>query len=179
MSLQPILQLLEKDEQREALHYFIEKLPQLKEATESMEEKITFIQHVMNDKQTLESLFAEWEAKAAPFRLTSEHFEAIATLIQLLPTLVQWLQKAEELILFATSIMNDRESMAYWTKGIKDIVPIGKGLDILKETNERFACERDSTTVSLLRIYRLLKHPIVQDGVKYIETLLDVASKHK
>ncbi|KIQ93776.1 hypothetical protein LH47_02165 [Anoxybacillus thermarum] len=174
-----MLQLLENDEQREALRYFVEKLPQLKEAMESVEEKIAVVQHVMNDKQSLEALFTEFEEKAAPFRLTSEHLEALATLIQMLPTLVQWLQKAEEFISFATSVINDRESMAYAIQGAKDIVPIEKGLTVLRETNERFQRERDSSTVSLLRIYRLLKHPLIQDGVKYIETLLDVASKHK
>ncbi|MED4972144.1 hypothetical protein RA955_07215 [Geobacillus proteiniphilus] len=179
MSLEPVLQLLENDEQREAIHYFIEKLPQLKKAMESAEEKIAVVQHVMNDKQSLEALFTELEEKTAPFRLTTEHVEAFSTLIQLLPILVQWLQKAEEFILFVTSVMNDRESMAYLMQGVKDMVPIEKGLDILKETNERFARERDSSTVSLLRMYRLLKHPLIQDGVKYIETLLDVASKHK
>ncbi|CUA80772.1 MULTISPECIES: hypothetical protein [Anoxybacillus] len=174
-----MVQLLETEEQQEALRYFIEKLPQLKEAMESVEEKIAVVQHVINDKQSLEALFTEFEEKTAPFRLTTEHIEALATLIQLLPTLVQWLQKAEEFISFATSVINDRESMAYAIEGAKDIVPIEKGLNILKETNERFQRERDSSHVSLLRMYRLLKHPLIQDGVKYIETLLDVASKHK
>lgn len=174
-----MLQRIENDEQQEALRYFIEKLPQLKQTMESLEEKVAFVQHVLNDKQSLEAMFTEWEEKAAPFRLTSEHLEALATLVQLLPTLVQWLQKAEELISFVTSVINDRESMAYAIQGAKDIVPIEKGLTILKETNERFQRERDSSAVSLLRMYRLLKHPLIQDGVKYIETLLDVASKHK
>lgn len=174
-----MLQLIENDEQQEALRYFIEKLPQLKQTMESLEEKVAFVQHVLNDKQSLEAMFTEWEEKAAPFRLTSEHLEALATLVQLLPTLVQWLQKAEQFISFVTSVINDRESMAYAIQGAKDIVPIEKGLTILKETNERFQRERDSSTVSLLRMYRLLKHPLIQDGVKYIETLLDVASKHK
>ncbi|MBW7651798.1 hypothetical protein [Anoxybacillus sp. ST4] len=174
-----MLQLLENDEQREALRYFIEKLPQLKDAMESVEEKIAVVQHVMNDKQSLEALFTEFEEKAAPFRLTTEHLEALATLVQLLPTLVQWLQKVEEFLSFATSVIDDRESMAYVIQGTKDIVPIEKGLNILKETNERFQRERDSSPVSLLRMYRLLKHPLIQDGFKYIETLLDVANKHK
>jgi len=174
-----MLQRIENDEQQEALRYFIEKLPQLKQTMESLEEKVAFVQHVLNDKQSLEAMFTEWEEKAAPFRLTSEHLEALATLVQLLPTLVQWLQKAEEFISFVTSVINDRESMAYAIQGAKDIVPIEKGLTILKETNERFQRERDSSAVSLLRMYRLLKHPLIQDGVKYIETLLDVASKHK
>ncbi|ACJ32667.1 hypothetical protein [Anoxybacillus flavithermus] len=174
-----MLQLIENEEQQEALRYFIEKLPQLKEAMESVEEKIAVVQHVMNDKQSLEAMFTEWEEKAAPFRLTSEHLEALATLVQLLPTLVQWLQKAEAFISFATSVINDRDSMAYAIQGAKEIVPIEKGLTILKETNERFQRERDSSAVSLLRMYRLLKHPLIQDGMKYIETLLDVASKHK
>ncbi|MED0657025.1 hypothetical protein [Anoxybacillus ayderensis] len=174
-----MLQLIENDEQQEALRYFIEKLPQLKQTMESLEEKVAFVQHVLNDKQSLEAMFTEWEEKAEPFRLTPEHLEALATLVQLLPTLVQWLQKAEQFISFVTSVINDRESMAYAIQGAKDIVPIEKGLTILKETNERFQRERDSSTVSLLRMYRLLKHPLIQDGVKYIETLLDVASKHK
>lgn len=174
-----MLQLLENDEQREAIRYFIEKLPQLKDVMESVEEKIAVVQHVMNDKQSLEALLTEFEEKAAPFRLTTEHLEALATLVQLLPTLVQWLQKVEEFLSFATSVINDRESMAYVIQGTKDIVPIEKGLNILKETNERFQRERDSSPVSLLRMYRLLKHPLIQDGFKYIETLLDVANKHK
>ncbi|EMT44919.1 hypothetical protein [Anoxybacillus flavithermus] len=174
-----MLQLLENDEQREAIRYFIEKLPQLKDAMESVEEKIAVVQHVMNDKQSLEALLTEFEEKAAPFRLTTEHLEALATLVQLLPTLVQWLQKVEEFLSFVTNVIDDRESMAYVIQGTKDIVPIEKGLNILKETNERFQRERDSSPVSLLRMYRLLKHPLIQDGFKYIETLLDVANKHK
>ncbi len=35
-----MVQLLETEEQQEALRYFIEKLPQLKEAMESVEEKL-------------------------------------------------------------------------------------------------------------------------------------------
>lgn len=179
MSLEPVLQLLEKDEQREALRYFIEKLPELKKLTESAEDKLAFVQHVMNDKQSLEALFTEFEGKTESFRLTAAHLEAVATLIQLLPTLVQWLQKAEELISFSVSVLRDRESMAYIVEGAKEIVPVEKGLAILKETNERFLRERDSSTVSLLRMYRLLKHPLLQDGVKYIETLLDVIHQHR
>ncbi|NNV06968.1 hypothetical protein [Geobacillus sp. C56-T2] len=179
MSLEPVLQLLEKDEQREALRYLIEKLPELKKAMESAEDKLAFVQHVMNDKQSLEALFTEFEEKMEPFRLTAAHLEAMATFIQLLPTLVQWLQKAEELISFSISVLRDRESMAYMVEGAKEIVPVEKGLVMLKETNERFRRERDSSTVSLLRMYRLLKHPLLQDGVKYIETLLDVIHQHR
>ncbi|MED0716582.1 hypothetical protein P4S80_09860 [Aeribacillus composti] len=175
--IEAVLQELEKPEQIESMHYLVKKLPELTAAIQSVEEKIEFISYTLHDKKSLTNLVNQVEEKVESLHLTKEHLETIITMMQMLPRLVQLLGKAEELLLFVQNVITDSQSVEYALKCFKDIVPMEKGLHIIKETNERFKNEKDTSHVSLLRMYRLLKNPAVQNGFKYLEALLEVINK--
>jgi len=172
-----VLKELENPEQIESLQYLASKLPEFTSAVQSMEEKLSFLMYVLNDKQSLEGLANKVEKRVESLSLTTEHMESLLTILQLLPRLTQLLEKSEELILFLRNVLSDSQSIEYAVKGLNNVIPVEKGMDILKETNKRFDLEKDNGNVSILRIYRMLKSPAVQNTFKYLEILLEVIEK--
>lgn len=175
--LENILSALEREEQLDSLHYLVEKLPEFTQKIRSVEDKVDFIESVINDKQSMESLGDEVDQKINSLRLGQEHFDAMLEMAHLLPKLVPMVKKAEEVSTFVTDVMTDTASVEYALKGLNDVVPIQKGMDIMNETNERFQADESKPNVSILQMYRLLKDPVVQKGFKYVETFLDVVKE--
>ncbi|WP_066383280.1 hypothetical protein [Neobacillus mesonae] len=177
--IEAVLREMEKPEQIESLHFLVNKLPELTSAIQFVEEKVKFIQYTISDQQSVEGIIGQVEQKIENLHLTKEHLEAMVLMVQALPRLVQYLEKAEDMFLFLQNVVTDSESIEYALKGVKEVPPVEKTLNVLKETNERFQVQQDSSPVSMLRMYRLLKHPTIQSGLKYVETLLDVIHKQK
>jgi len=159
------------------LHYLVEKLPEFTEKIQSVEEKLDFVQSVLNDKQSLQSMSNEVEEKVQQLHLGQEHVEALVEMAQMLPKIVPLVKKAEEVSSFVSDFVTDADSVEFALKGINDVVPIQKGMDIIQETNERYQADEATPNVSLLHMYRLLKDPVVQKGFKYVETMLDVVKE--
>lgn len=172
-----VLQELEKSEQMESLFYLVKKLPEFTAAIQSMEDKLSFVTNTLNDKHALNSLVNDAEEKVESLHLNKDHLEAMVTLIQFLPKLVPLINKLEELTLFVTNTLGDSKSVDYLIRGIDDVIPIQKGIEIMKETNNRYRENKDTGQISILRMYRLLKDPSIQKGFKYFETLLEVINK--
>ncbi|KON87634.1 hypothetical protein AF332_12875 [Sporosarcina globispora] len=172
-----ILQVLENDEQMKSLYYLLNKLPEFTSAIRSMEEKLAFIGSVMEDKQSLNTLGEALEEKVEKLQLDQEHFDAILNMVHLLPRLVPMVKRLDEIATFINDVLADKESIKYAINSLSDIVPLEKGLDIIKETNEQFKVNNSSSNISIFGIYRLLKDPMIQNGFKYIEILLDVIRK--
>ncbi len=175
--LESIIETLERPEQLESLHYLVEKLPEFTETVRSMEDKLDFVQSVLNDKQSLQSISDEAEQKLDTLDIGQEHLDAMIEMAQMMPKIVPMVKKAEEISTFVTDLFSDTDSVEYVLKGVNDVVPIQKGLDIVQETNERFQADTTTPNVSLLQMYRLLKDPVVQKGFKYVETMLDVVKE--
>ncbi|MGE6721167.1 hypothetical protein ACQKGD_28175 [Peribacillus frigoritolerans] len=175
--LDAVLEELEKNEQMESLYYLVHKLPEFTSAIQSMEEKLIFIRNVIGDKESLNSLGQNIEGKVAKLHLNQEHFDAMFEIVHLLPQLVSMMKKIEGFSMFMNNILADSTSVEYVMNGLNEIVPLEKGIDIVKETNKRFNEDKSPTNLSLLGMYRLLKDPTVQKSFKYIETLLDVINK--
>lgn len=175
--LEHIIETLEKPEQLESLHYLVEKLPEFTETVQSVEDKLDFVLSVLNDKQSLQSMSNETEQKVSQLHLGQEHLEAIVEMAQMLPKIVPLVKKAEEVSAFASDFLTDTDSVEYALKGMNDIVPIQKGIDIVQKTNERYQEDETTPNVSLLQMYRLLKDPVVQKGFKYVEIMLDVVKE--
>lgn len=176
--MERIIQELEKQEQLNSLHYLVQKLPDFVNAIQAMEGKLSFIQSVLEDKISTQNIVEDFENRWNSLHITSEHADSLIKMVQILPRLVPLLEKMEEMILFAQNVWQDKQSVEYLTNSLKDVVPVGKGIDILQETNERFALQRDEN-INILRMYRLLKDPLIQKGFRYIETLLDVIKSKK
>lgn len=175
--LDDILQALEAEEQIDSLHYLVQKLPEFTSAIRSMEDKLSFIESVMKDKQSLNTLGEAAEEKVDNLHLNQEHFDAILEIAQLLPRLVPMMKKAEDVTLFVNDVLSDTASVEYALKGLNDILPLEKGVEIMNETNERFRADESEANVSIVGMYRLLKDPTIQKGFKYMETLLDVVNE--
>lgn len=176
-NMDDIIKELEKEEQMDSLYYLVQKLPEFTEKIRFAEDKLDFLESVMNDKQSITSLGQEVEEKVGKLHLTQEHLDALVEIIHLLPRLVPMLKKLEEVTLFINDFLSDSKSVEYALKGLDDLVPVSKASDIITETNERFEEEQDSSNVSLFDMYRMLKDPTVQQGFKYVRTLLDVVNK--
>lgn len=174
MKLEHILESFEQPEQLESLHYLVEKLPEFTQTIRAMEDKVVFVESVLNDKQSLESMSNEVEQKVNSLHLGQEHLEAVLEIAQLLPQIVPMIKKTEELSTFVSDLLEDTSSVDYLLDGINDVVPVQKGMDIIQETNERFKEDESKPNMSILQMYRLLKDPTVQKGFKYVETLLGV-----
>lgn len=176
-NLSKVLQQLENEEQLESLHYLALKLPEFTASIRVMEDKLAFIGSVLDDKESLRALGEEVEEKVERLHLNQEHFDAMIQMVHLLPRLVPMMQKLDEVATFASDVLADKESMEYAMSSLNDIVPIEKGIDILKETNQQFMKDQRTPNMSVFGMYRLLKDPMIQNGFKYIETLLDVIKK--
>lgn len=170
--------ILENTEHIQSLLYLLNKLPELTAAVQLLEEKAAFVQHVLNDKQSLGAIIGEAEAKLESFHLTREHADAMIALAQKLPVLVESLENVEEWVLFVKQVVNDRQSLTYLAEGCGELPLVQAGADILKETNQRYRDEKDYANISLFRIYKLLKNPALVSGFRYLETLLEVIQKH-
>lgn len=177
--LEMVLEQLEQQDQLESIHYLVQKLPELVTAIQSLENQIAFVTNVVQDRESLQRIANEAERKIEQLSITKEHIEAMVAIVQMLPTITRLLQKIEDIVLFIENVVTDDESIAYTWKSINALLPIEKITTILKETNERFQHEKQDSHLSLLRMYRLLKNPLVQQGFKYMETLLEVANQQK
>lgn len=177
MKIEHILESFERPEQLESLHYLVQKLPEFTQTIQAVEEKMAFVESVLNDKQSLESISNEVEQKVNSLHLGPEHLEAVLEVAQLLPQIVPMVKKVEEVSTFMTDLVSDTSSVEYLLDGINDVVPIQKGIDIIQETNERFKEDERKPNMSILQMYRLLKDPTVQKGFKYVETLLGVVGE--
>ncbi|OXM87044.1 hypothetical protein [Paenibacillus rigui] len=174
-----IKMVLENPEHGEALLYLLQKLPELAAGVQFMEEKAAFVHNVLSDKHSLFSMASETEAKLKSFHLTGEHVDSLVALMQKLPALLEMLEKAEQWVQFAAQVATDKESVGYLAKGLEELPLVQAGADILKETNEKFHSETDYGSISLVRLYKLLKNPVLIRGFRYVETLLEVIGKHK
>lgn len=170
--------ILENTEHVQSLLYLLNKLPELTAAVQLLEEKTAFVRHVLHDKQSLEAIIGEAEAKLESFHLSREHADAMIAFAQKLPALAESLEKVEEWALFVKQVINDGQSLAYLAEGYGEFPLVQAGADILKETNQKYRDEKDYAHISLFRIYKLLKNPALANGFRYVETLLEVIQKH-
>lgn len=177
LNLDKVLQELESKEQLESLYYLTLKLPEFTDAIRRVEDQLSFIGSVLEDKESLNALGQEVEEKVEKLHLNKEHFDAMLDMMHILPRLVPMIQKLDEVATFANDVLSDKESLEYAVSSLNDIVPIEKGMDIIKETNKQFKEDQRTPNMSVFGMYRLLKDPMVQNGFKYIETLLDVIKK--
>src|SRR5699024_11846622 len=67
---------LERPEQLASLHYLVERLPEFTETVRSVEDKLDFVQSVLSDKQSLQSMSEEAEKKIDSLQIGQEHLDA-------------------------------------------------------------------------------------------------------
>ncbi|MDM8102263.1 MULTISPECIES: hypothetical protein [Oceanobacillus] len=178
-TMDDVIQELEKKEQVDALYYLVQKLPDFVSRVQKLDDKLDFIENVIEDKQSLSTISNEIEEKIENLHINQEHLTSLLELMHLLPKLVPLLKKADEVSQFVNDFLNDTASVEYALKGINDIIPLDKAVKVIKETNEQYKQNDNTANFSLYGMYRLLKDPTIQKGFRYLESFLEVADKEK
>lgn len=175
--LEGVIQELENQKQIDSLYYLVQKLPDFVSRIQVIDDKLDFIESVIEDKQSLSAISNEIEEKIENLHINEEHFTALLELVHLLPKLVPLLKRADEIFEFANDFLTDKASVEYALEGLKDTVPLGKASSIISKTNEHYNKNKNSASFSIYGMYRLLKDPTVQKGFCYLESFLEVVNK--
>ncbi|GEM_PF-1439107 len=178
-TMEDVLKTLENENQLDSLFYLVQKLPDFVSRIQALDDKLTFIEDVLEDKQSMSAIGDEVEQKIANLHLNQEHFSALLEMVHLTPRIVPALKRVDEMTQFLNDFFTDTASVEYALESINDIVPLNKAMDVMKETNEQFKNNQNTTNLSLYGMYRLLKDPTIQKGFQYLEIFLEVVNKEK
>lgn len=178
-TMEDVLKELENEKQLDSLYYLVQKLPDFVSRVQALDDKLTFVENVLEDKQSLSALSNEVEKKVENLHITEEHFSALLEMVHLMPKMVPVLQRVDEITQFLSDFLTDTTSVEYALESINDIVPLDKAMGVIKETNEQYKNNKNTNNLSLYGMYRLLKDPTIQKGFRYLESFLEVVNKEK
>lgn len=179
-TLTPWSQELSNPSVQDALTALIQKLPQINEAVAKMEQGIGVISAMAMDTQTFNNI-TEPISQISKVALNKENVEALASIADKLPRIAQSLELLEKVVPLLDSVAQKENWVA-----MADLVevlaaPVTErvqgGMSIVKEAKER--SERNTSTVSIFGALKLLKDPLVQDGLKFIQALLEVSNEKR
>lgn len=178
-----VLAKLESEEQLASLQYLVEKLPTFVDSLKVAEDKLAFVTASMQDDRSLKMIAAETEEKIERLHIDESHINAMMDLVQLLPRLAPIVQQLDNVMSFAQSVWGDKRTVDQLLTTTKETVnlyvPIDKGQEIIEETKEEFARTKDSAPISVFGLMKMIKDPVVQDGLKMAQAFLTVANKHR
>ncbi len=188
-NLEDVIQKLNKEEQIQSVEYLIENLPEYVESLKVIEEKVAFAVEALQDSETLEFITGNLEGKVRDLRIGDEHFEALIELTHMLPKLVPLIHTLDDLKDFALSVWNDEETVQdairHGQHTLNKFVPVDKGIElageakeIMEETQEEFANKKDEK-YSMFSLLSMLKDPVVQDGLRYMNAFLAVMNRRR
>ena len=181
--LTEVVSTLERDEQLESLSYLVDKLPTFVSTLQAVEDKLAFVAASMQDERSLELIADDVEGKIERLHIDSTHLDAMMTMVQLLPRLVPVIEQVDNVVAFAESVWGDKRTVdqltTTMTETVKEYVPIDKGKAIIEETKEEFERTKDDSPITIFGLMKMLKDPVVQDGLKYAQAFLTTVQKHR
>ncbi|AMA72964.1 MULTISPECIES: DUF1641 domain-containing protein [Aneurinibacillus] len=172
---------LSNPEVQEALAMLIQKLPQVKEAIVKVEQGVEVVSAFASDTDSINYL-AERVDRFSKLALNKENMEALAVMIESLPRIAKCVTLLDRLFSTIEPLITDKESLAYLADTVKLVTTpvterVQEGVSIVKEAKERAA--QNQTNISIFGLLKLLKDPTVQDGLKFVQALLEVLSEKK
>lgn len=174
-----VLKGLEQDKQIESLAYLVEKLPDLVDTMKVVEDKADFLISSLSDQQSLSVLAEDTEKKINDLQIDETHFDAILKMTHMLPRLVPMMEQMDNIVAFLEDVATDEKTVSMLIDGMNDIVPIKESTEILEETNKHFKANSNQSDISIFGLMKMLKDPVIQDGLKYTQSLLHVVNKHR
>lgn len=178
-----VIAKLENEEQMASLQYLVEKLPTFVASMQVVEDKMAFVMSSLQDERSLRVMADEAEAKIDSLHINETHMNAMMDLVQLLPRLAPVVQQLDNVMSFAESVWGDKRTVDQLittaTETVNQYVPIEKGQEIIEETQEEFARTKDSAPISVFGLMKMIKDPVVQDGLKYMQAFLTVVGKKR
>ncbi|UOF91183.1 hypothetical protein LSG31_02680 [Fodinisporobacter ferrooxydans] len=181
-----LLRLLENDEISHALQTALEKLPKFMEQYSAMEKTVGVFQEITKYRTSITDLVTEFSSlgtsQLPEITIGNETLEAIATFINKLPKIAEYLTVMEELMDLAQTVLSDKKTMEFMFKGVQSMTEpmqtkIKEGISLVEEAKIR--ANADSSTMSIFSVMKLLKDPMVQEGLKFTKAFLEVVSERK
>lgn len=171
-----IISELEKREVQESLTSLLRKLPELEESIDSVSNIFEFGKAVFDDKETLH----KYDQLVSTYNLNLDTVTAIVALIEKLPKLVERVEQLENIIDFATAVVQDKKSTEYLLNDAKEYVDpiVGKGKEgmaFIQQVQSR--AESNPQTISLFTLAKWIKDPAVQKGLNYAQAAIDVLNE--
>lgn len=167
---------LEKPEVQESLTSLLRKLPELEKGLDSVGNIFDFGKAVFEDKETMN----KYEQLASTYNIDLETVNAMIALVEKLPKLVALIDKLENMIDFATDILQDKQSTQYLMDEAKEytepLLDKGKGgLAFVQQVQAR--ADSSPQTISLFSLVKWIKDPAVQKGLNYAQAAIDVLNE--
>lgn len=168
---------LSDPEVQEAIQTLIQKLPKIKDAVLAAEQGLEFATSVMKDQQSLRSLFERAEEQMAPFRIEKESIVALMAMMDKMPKILKLVSALEQVADFTESLMKDKESQQYLFASVQGYIKpvthqIDQAVEVFQEAKER--SEQKQKPVSIFELYKLLKDPTVQMGLRFAQSVVEV-----
>lgn len=179
---------LAKPEVQEALALLVQKLPQIKEAVVKAEQGIGLAAAFASDTESINYL-AERASSISKFALNKENLEALATIMDSLPRLAKMVGALDRLYTTLEPVLTDKDILvdmanmvqvvaAPVTERVQEGVSMAKeGMSMVQEARERAA--RNTETLSIFGVLKMLKDPAVQNGLKFAQAMFDVMAERK
>lgn len=165
---------------QEALTALIQKLPQINEAIGKLEQGMQVISTLSTDTQTINTI-TEPISHISKVALSKENVEALASIADKLPRIAQSLELLDKVVPLIEKA-GQRENWVAMA-GLAEVLAapvterVQDGMSLVKEAKAR--SERNTSDVSIFGVLKLLKDPFVQDGLKFIQALLEVANEKR
>ncbi|MBO8155726.1 MAG: DUF1641 domain-containing protein [Bacillaceae bacterium] len=169
---------LKQPEVQESLRTLVERLPDLVESLEKVDEAVSFGRNVMNDKQTMEELKNRLEYT----NVDLDTLEAGLKLLEKLPKLLELVEKLETAVEFIENVLKDQESLEYLQDSAKTYMePVQKrvddGVNFWKEVQAK--AESNQQHISIFTVLKWMKDPNVQKGLSYVQAFIDTMPKSR
>ena len=170
---------LEQAEQIESLTYLIDKLPDLVNTIKIVEDKTDFLINILNDHQSLSIIANDTEEKIKNLQIDSTHFDALLKMTHMLPRIMPIMEQVENITDFLEDVFNDEQTVSTLIEGVNDIIPIKESTKIFEETNKHYQANQNQSDISIFGLMKMLKDPVVQDGLKFTKSMLHVINERK
>lgn len=167
---------LERPEVLASLTSLLNKLPEFEKSIDSIGNAVQFGKAVVEDQ----SAFNKYDQLLSTYNISMETIASLVSLLEKLPKLLDMIEQLENIIDFATAIVQDEESTAYMMTNLKEyaapVLSKGKeGLSFMQEVKNR--AQSNPQQVKLLSIVKWLKDPMVQRGLCYVQSALEVMNE--
>lgn len=179
-SSNPLSEELSNPAVQEALVALIQKLPQINEAIVKMEQGIGVISALATDTQTINNV-TEPISQISKVALSKDNLEALASIADKLPRIAQSLELLDKVV----PLLEKAGQRENWVAmaGLVEVLaaPVTEkfqdGMSMVKEAKQR--SERNKNDISIFGVLKLLKDPLVQDGLKFVQALLEVTNEKR
>lgn len=165
---------------QEALTALIQKLPQINEALGKLEQGIGVISSLSTDTQMISNI-TEPISQISKVALNKENVEALASIADKLPKIAQSLELLDKVVPIIEKVGQKENWVA--VAGLVEVLAapitdrVQDGMSVVKEAKQR--SEQNTSVVSIFGVLKLLKDPLVQDGLKFIQALLEVVNEKR